>query len=505
MRGILIPCLSALILVLAFLDNLLVVRRSNDTAVFALGVVLAGLHARPVGAGAITLAAIALDLADVEMTRLPPPRWVEGFGALLVIGGFAIHASIRHQRVVESARYLDTVRRAAQNLGRELDPGRLGAQIAEQVQNILGAHVVGLWRLESEGGTLRLLAERGMTPQERATVEMLSVGAPAVASLAVRTGHPVALGDVQAAGAEVELTRQLATSHGIHGIVAQPLRVEGQLVGVLGCAWLQRRRLSAYEQQLMQSLAAVWAAAIDKAVLYETELRHVESAQASHQGLQQFLAMVAHDLRGPLTVVLGYTRLLQRAAEVSWSPTQQRQLAALERAAVTIQRLVDDILDAARIGGGRFRVQPAPMDLVETLHQVVEAQQMTTVTHSLVLQAPAHLEGVWDRLRIVQLFTNLISNAIKYSPHGGEVLIQVRRQDGTAITCVTDHGIGMAPSQIRRIFQPFARVGREQETAGMGLGLYIARGIVEAHQGRISVESVVGQGTTFCVTLPLPE
>jgi signal transduction histidine kinase len=120
----------------------------------------------------------------------------------------------------------------------------------------------------------------------------------------------------------------------------------------------------------------------------------------------------------------------------------------------------------------------------------------------MILDAPEHLEGMWDGERLNQLLTNLISNAVKYSPAGGAVRVSVRGGAGEACVSVADHGIGLNPSEIQRLFQPFTRMYSHQEVEGVGLGLYISKAIVEAHGGRIWVESVPGQGSTFTVALP---
>ncbi len=224
-------------------------------------------------------------------------------------------------------------------------------------------------------------------------------------------------------------------------------------------------------------------------------------ATIAHQSLQRFLGMVAHDLRAPLTVLLGCVEVLE--ATTRTTPAERRKaINGIVRTTQRIERLSADLLDASRIGAGRFEVRPSPMDLVEAIREVVEVQQATAVGRQIVLRAPPRLDGEWDRERIVQVFTNLISNALKYSDNG-DVRVTVQRANGKAVGCVTDDGIGMAPEQLARLFDPFSRLEKEPGRTGTGLGLYITKGIVEAHQGRIWVDSVPGHGSTFCVELPL--
>ena len=143
------------------------------------------------------------------------------------------------------------------------------------------------------------------------------------------------------------------------------------------------------------------------------------------------------------------------------------------------------------------------MDLITTLRQVVMEQQTTAPAHRITLEAPARLEGTWDEERLAQLFANLIANAVAYSPHGTEVQVRVREADDEAVVSVADRGVGIAPKDQAALFQPYFRLGDKANTKGMGLGLYIARTVADAHGSRIWVESAPGEGSTFFVSLPL--
>jgi signal transduction histidine kinase len=216
----------------------------------------------------------------------------------------------------------------------------------------------------------------------------------------------------------------------------------------------------------------------------------------------QFISLVVHDLRSPLTVAMGYLQVAERqlvdVGDALARPPIDRTMGALRQ----ILRLVDDLLDAARLERGRFVIQPEPSDLAELARDVVDGQRLTDTNHSYILDAPAHLTGVWDKTRCQQVLTNLVSNAAKYSRPGTEVRVRLRPEDGSVIVSVADQGVGLATADIDQLFQPFARPGQEREATGTGLGLYISKGIVEAHGGRIWVESTVGRGSTFFVRLP---
>ena len=239
---------------------------------------------------------------------------------------------------------------------------------------------------------------------------------------------------------------------------------------------------------------------------YRQEIeRRAQDEEAARERLQTFLGMVAHDLAGGLTNVHVGAELLAQNGGRAIDETDRVAIAAIVGGTRQMQRLLADLRAAAAIGAGRFDVRAAPMDLVAATRIVVDQHQALTGRHRLVLEGADRLEGTWDRERISQLLTNLVSNAIKYSPEGGEIRVAVRSSPLGAIINVRDQGIGIDPRQWEHLFQPFSRVDSPAEVSGTGLGLWIAKEIVEAHGGRIWVESEVGKGSTFSVELPLSD
>jgi signal transduction histidine kinase len=230
--------------------------------------------------------------------------------------------------------------------------------------------------------------------------------------------------------------------------------------------------------------------------------QHAQAARVAQQHLQEFLGMVSHDLRNPLAAIQGSLQVLAHQPTPALPARQQRVLQLVETAAQSMSRLLDDLRDASTIGAGRFSIRTTSTDLVVIARRAVELQRAPALDHRLILEAPMRLEGTWDDQRLNQVLTNLISNAIKYSPAGSEVRVSVRDGTDEARVCVSDHGIGLSSDQLQRLFQPFTRLYQGQEVQGIGLGLYISKAIVEAHGGRIWVESAPGQGSAFTVALP---
>jgi signal transduction histidine kinase len=250
------------------------------------------------------------------------------------------------------------------------------------------------------------------------------------------------------------------------------------------------------------ALAVIGLLAVQVADLREREARRRREAEIAREQLQTFMGMVAHDLRNPLTVALGYTQLYQRRLTERDQRGSDPILEKLESALLRVDRLARDLLDATRIGAGRFSVAPVPTDLAQLVTRAVLDAQASCPTHQIVLDGPEGLRGDWDPDRLRQVVANLLTNAVKYSPIGSDIRVSLRESNGEIQLSVADHGSGIAPERLDQLFQPFERLGRNGAADGTGLGLYISRSIVEAHGGRIWVESVPGGGSAFCITLP---
>jgi signal transduction histidine kinase len=228
-----------------------------------------------------------------------------------------------------------------------------------------------------------------------------------------------------------------------------------------------------------------------------------QTSEQAHGDLQRFLGMASHDQRQPLTSLVAAVQLLRRRLDGSLGERDGALLAAIESAAQRAWRLSDDLLDAARIGTGHFAVRPTEFDLVALVREVVAVQGATTTAHTIAIDAPPRLGVVWDRDRAGQLLSNLLANAIKFSPPGRAIGVDVEPTGAGARLRVWDRGPGIGPDELPRLFQPFSRLPGGAATDGAGLGLYICAAIAEAHGGTIRVETAPGAGTTFIVELPL--
>lgn len=239
-----------------------------------------------------------------------------------------------------------------------------------------------------------------------------------------------------------------------------------------------------------------------------TDLKRAEAeVRAEITRREEFLSIAAHELKTPLTSIKASSQLLSRRLEIEpFDAERLRMLVDQQQGQISrLEHLVSDLLDVSRIQRGRLDLRREPFDLAELAREVVERFEQAperTPAHHLRVDAPHPVSGEWDRLRLDQVITNLLSNALKYSPEGGEVVVGLHGAGDEIELTVQDNGIGIGEEMLEQLFTPFAR--REYHVPvmhGTGLGLYITRQIVEHHGGEISVESHPGHGTTFSVKL----
>jgi len=244
---------------------------------------------------------------------------------------------------------------------------------------------------------------------------------------------------------------------------------------------------------------------------HELEARNAQLHQA-YEELKEldrlksdFVSMVSHELRSPLTNISGAVELMLEEEELS-DEYVRKMLGVVGEQSDRLIRLVRGVLDVSRIDAGKLNLDCREVDVLPIVQRVVSSLQATTEFHWFECSTEDELLAVWgDEDRLEEIFFNLLDNAIKFSPSGGAIKIQLEAGDGEITVSVTDPGVGIPRAKLDRIFQKFHRLDSEdsRDTYGHGLGLYITKGLVEAHSGRIWAESVEGEGSIFSFTLPL--
>ncbi|MBW8756033.1 MAG: hybrid sensor histidine kinase/response regulator [Burkholderiales bacterium] len=258
-----------------------------------------------------------------------------------------------------------------------------------------------------------------------------------------------------------------------------------------------RRQLAALEESRRRQQALV-------AELQSTQLE-LERALRMRD---EFMSMVVHELRTPLSVLAMEVRVRQHQVDAGnttfFSPENLSKMFERDQRQVrSLTRLIDDMLDVSQIQHGKMSIRRGPCDLAALLRRVVDEVQGQRSDVPITLEADGvDAVGEWDEFRLEQVVVNLLTNALRYGA-GKPIRVELDQLPGAAAIRVTDQGVGIAPDDRERVFEQFVRVGERARTPGLGLGLYITKQLVEAHGGTISVESTLGEGSTFTVALPI--
>jgi two-component system sensor histidine kinase KdpD len=283
-----------------------------------------------------------------------------------------------------------------------------------------------------------------------------------------------------------------------------PLRVGSELVGLLQVTgWPARHNVDEDELRLLEAFAAEAALAVDRDRMLR-RVTHAEALEETARLQAALLGAVSHDLRTPLaSIKWSVSSLLDPS--MSWDDTTRQEfLTAIDEETDRLTVLIKNLLDLSRIEAGALRPQMAWHDLREFLETTVSRLARTFTTHHLIADAPATpVETRFDYVQIGQVLANLVENAVKFAPVGTEIRVGARQRDGAIEWSVEDEGPGIPTADRARVFEKFYRRAPAGERAtGIGLGLAICKGIVEAHGGRIAVEDAPGGGARVVFRLP---
>ena len=383
------------------------------------------------------------------------------------------------------------LRRAA-SLPRLPDTASIVRALQEGTGSTLGARAtIGLY--DPETNTLRFQDPHGVLPSEVGQSEFLAwrvfESQHAEYYPDAARAHPALAGSYRA--------------HRVRSVLIAPISAADQRLGALEAYTDHQPVFSEDDLDLVQLLADQAAVILESRALIDEAARvraHEEAARLK----DDFISAAAHDLKTPLTTLVAQAQFLERRAETQpTAPADLPGLRRIVREAKRLSSLVIELLDASRLEQGKLVGEREPVDLVELARDVTRRDSYQG--RRIAVTADAPVVGSYDPRRIGQVLENLVENAVKYSPDGSAVRVDVAQKNGEAFVDVADEGIGIPASDLPQIFERFHRASNvdDRRFAGMGLGLFICKGIVEQHGGRIWVESRVGTGSTFHVVLPL--
>jgi signal transduction histidine kinase len=398
---------------------------------------------------------------------------------------------------------------------RILELDRLLPEIVKSATLLESADAASVMLVDDAGEALRIVAHHGLS-DEYARAQRI----PMDRAKAIYRGFDTHV--------EIDLEGQpagdaaLIEQEKLVRVVAMPLVHEGRLIGAINAYTRDRtRRFDEVDLDILHVLAAQASIAIANARLYEAE-RHGRRLQESLLAKQreserqkdEFLSIVSHELKTPLTPLKALAQLLRMRLRRHREDGRALDLDSLDTNLRTIERqvdrmsgLVNDLLEVSRAGHGRFELQQQEFDLIPVVDEVVQRYREISAEEgkfTFAVTAPATLRMTGDTMRIEQALTNLIGNAVKYTPSGGQVRVAIEERGDRVALVVADDGIGIPPEDLPTLARPFARGSRRARTfSGMGIGLYLARLVAEGHGGSIALASPgEDKGATVTMTLP---
>jgi signal transduction histidine kinase len=409
------------------------------------------------------------------------------------------HRSTQLQTAAEVSKSITTI----------LDPEELMNQTVNLIQERFGFYYVGLFLVDEAGQYAVLRAGSG-----EAGRQMLEAGHRLLVGSESMIGWSVAHAKARIA---LDVGKEAVRFDNPHlpetrSELALPLISHSQCIGALAVQSTEEAAFSEEDIAVLQTMADQLAVAIENARLYAEKQRrtkvlaHALEQQQELERLQsEFIQNVSHELRTPLTIAQGYAEMLDCGELGELQPAQRESVAVIARQVRMLVKMVDDLTTI--LVAKTQELSPEPVDLVNLVHTLVDDFQVAAERAGLSLAAEVasdvpQVSGDADHLR--RVLDNLLYNALKFTPAGGSVTVRLWRNGTNVVLEVTDTGIGIPHDQLERIFERFYQVdgSTTRDYGGTGLGLALVKEIVEAYGGKVSVESKVGRGSTFTVTLP---
>jgi signal transduction histidine kinase/CHASE3 domain sensor protein len=403
----------------------------------------------------------------------------------------------------ESERRSERLQGATEALSGALSRAEVATLIVDEAMAALGAQSGALAALEQE--RLCFVAVRNMSTTKVGDMVPLDDARPLAA--AVKSGQPIVLSGENVMKERFPAIVAPHAKDGVQAVAAFPMETGGRVLGGLLVRFANPRVIGPIDRAFMSAMSRIAAESFDRARLFDAERDARSAAEAANRAKAAFLASMSHELRTPLQAALGFAQLMRTGLYGPVTGEQVEVLGRVERSQTHLARLIEDILDFARLEAGRVRVNLESVQIAHVfadLAPLVEPQAAAKGVALNFTPAPKQISARADRHRLQQILINLVGNAIKFTPEGGTVDVDCVRDSGRVKVRVSDTGVGIPSDRLQSIFDPFVQVDSEftRTASGAGLGLAISRDLARMMGGDLTVESVLGKGSTFSVTLP---
>jgi signal transduction histidine kinase len=407
------------------------------------------------------------------------------------------------ERALERIARLQSITAA---LSESLTPVQVSEVIVEQSMAALEASSALVALLNENKTELEIVRAVGYKQDLVDAWRYFPIDSPSPLAEAVRTGQSIWAESRQNRIARYPHLAEVYVQYDIDAWISIPLMVEGSAVGGISLGFAELQQLSGEDRAFLLAIAQQCAQAIARAHLYEAELTARNAAESANRIKDEFLAVLSHELRTPLNPILGWTKLM-RTRKLDRA-TSDRALETIERNAKLQTQLIEDLLDVSRILQGKLNLNFGRINLASVIEAAIETVRLAAQAKSIEIQTIIE-SGVGpvlgDANRLQQVIWNILSNAIKFTPTGGQVKIKLGQVGSQIQIHVTDTGKGIVPEFLPYVFDYFRQAdgATTRKFGGLGLGLAIVRHLVELHGGTVQADSLgEGQGATFTVRLP---
>jgi PAS domain S-box-containing protein len=410
-------------------------------------------------------------------------------------------ARTQYESMVDRLRAIQSVTEAALA---HLDLEKLLPELLDRIAEVLVVDTVAVLLVETDNeGILVATAAKGIEEEVEQGIRV-PVGRGFAGRIAAQR-KPVKLDDVQHA----DVMNPILKQKGIRSLLGVPLLIEGRVLGVLHVGTLHQRHFTESDTQLLQIVADRISLAIDHARLFETAQsarRDADVAVETLRARDEFLSVAAHELKTPLTGLRIASQSLLRSLDRDRAPSREvmeRSLRSVDRQVERMSRLVTHLLDTVRLRNGALELDRSLTSLTDLVTAVADGMRGVSTRHAIEVRSESDVWAEIDTLRYEQVVLNLLDNAMKYSPQGGAIEVDLSEQpSGVARLVVRDHGIGVPAQHRAHLFERYYQAHGREHRSGMGLGLYISREIVERHGGRIAADFPIDGGTRVIVEVP---
>jgi PAS domain S-box-containing protein len=420
----------------------------------------------------------------------------------------------------------ERLHRLSMALGHALAPEAVVSVAIEECGRIVGSRHGVLSLLDDDGRTFTLVAGPGTDPHNAREWRRFPNAGTLPAAVAVRTRLPVWSRTRDEYAARGEGLRAVAQRGGFEAEATLPLLVSDRPIGALSFAFAEARDFDDDDAQYFRTIADLCAQAIERARLYaaadaarEEAERERAAAHEASEAKSRFIATMSHELRTPLNAIQGHVHLLLLGLHGPITDVQRASLDRVQKAERHLAHLIDEVLDLARLEAGKVALSTEVASLAEIVRDTLPLVEPQAAAAGLVLEWCEDADDVQacvDRERLGQVLLNLLSNAVKFTPpvqadgtpgHIGVRIVPPATSDAPGCLVVEDTGVGIDPDRLQAIFEPFVQLHDEGVPAarGTGLGLAISRELARAMGGDLHVSSAPGQGSSFTVTLPMPD